>query len=79
MKGTELTQEQIQSAREFAVARQVKGFEAGTIDDAHRVAIRFGDLARLVAWYGAMRYEAGRTGEGGTLEKPGQMVVNDGM
>lgn len=75
MKGTDLTEDQIQSAREFACARQRINRSGAVFDDATEVTLRFGDLARLVAWYGAIRFQAGEKGIGGTLEKPGPMDV----
>lgn len=75
MRGADLTEEQIQSAREFACARQKIPATEGMIDDATVVSLKFGDLARLVAWYGAIRYMAGKNRVGGTLEAPGPMDV----
>ncbi len=68
MKGTELTPEQIESARQF-VAGRMKQDEP--YPDEQRVTVPFGDIARIVAWYGALRYQAGATGIGGTFERPG--------
>lgn len=72
MKGTDLTDAQIQSAREFSCARQVHQ-PADVLDDATRVTLKFGELVRLIAWYGALRFQAGRDGTGGTFENPGPM------
>jgi len=71
VKGTDCTPEQIQSAREFllALARNIDTMP----DDDAIVTPRFGDFARTVAWYGALRYKAGRDGTGGTLEAPGEV------
>lgn len=71
MKGTDCTPEQIQSARDFLFARSLN-IEA-VPDDSRVIMLPFGDLARLVAWYGALRYAAGRDGTGGTLEVPGEI------
>jgi hypothetical protein len=73
MRGTELTVEQIASAREFVHGRtrNVKTMPK----DEQAVTVTFGQLARLVAWYGAIRYQAGADGIGGTLAVPAEMVV----
>lgn len=71
MKGTDLTDAQIQSARQFLVDRR-SGDNKGVMPaDEENIVQSFGNLARVVAWYGALRYEAGRNGTGGTLENPG--------
>jgi len=75
VRGTDLTDEQIQSARKFACARQKIPATDGMIDDTTVVSLKFGDLARLVAWYGAIRYQAGKHGVGGSFEAPGPMEV----
>src|SRR6185437_1857670 len=62
MRGTEVTEDQMQSAREFAFARSV-GL-AGMPDDDQQITVTFGKMVRLMAWYGALRYQAGRDGTG---------------
>jgi hypothetical protein len=75
MKGTDVTPEQLQSAREFIAARRI-GSEMGQIlGDDQLLSVRFGDVARLLAWYGALRFLAGKSGMGGSLESPGPMEV----
>ena len=74
MRGTDCTTEQIASAREFVWLRQTIP-HASCPGDEQMVTLPFGHLARVVAWYGALRYIAGRDGTGGSLEKPGEMVV----
>lgn len=68
MKGTDCTPEQIAHASEFMeIARwPVSAPTAKCSRD---------QTARLLAWYGAMRFQAGRDGVGGTLEKPGFIEV----
>lgn len=73
MRGTDVTEEQMKSAREFAFARSV-GLEEMP-DDQRIIMLPFGKMVRLMAWYGAMRYKAGRDGAGGTLESPGEFVA----
>jgi hypothetical protein len=73
MRGTELTEQQIQSARQFLSDRRVS-FPGKIPLDEQIIKIPFGDVARIVAWCGALRYIAGRDGSGGTLEEPGLFV-----
>jgi hypothetical protein len=72
VRGTELTQQQIESAELFVRDRQCEGRKP---QKDERISIRFDDLVRIVAWYGALRYKAGRDKDGGTLEAPGYFVV----
>jgi hypothetical protein len=70
VKGTNCTPEQLASAEEFIMAR------ASTVTKRPKqVSMPFDSLVRLVAWYGALRFEAGRDGIGGTLEKPAPMIT----
>lgn len=71
MRGTEVTEDQMQSAREFAFGRSI-GL-AGMPDDDQEVTVTFGAMVRMMAWYGALRYQAGRGGFGGTLESPEEL------
>jgi len=75
MRGTDVTPEQLQSAREFLAARSHGRLEGHS--DAVSVELPLGDLARIVAWYGAIRYQAGASGIGGTLERPGAIDLVD--
>ena len=70
VKGTDITQEQLDSAEHFVRDRQATGPKPQT---DQRVSLCFDELVRLVAWYGALRYEAGRNGIA-SLEKPGYFV-----
>ena len=72
MRGTDCTKDQIQSARLF-IANAQAGNHKGRLfpPDERIIQIPFGKMARLVAWYGAVRYIAGRDHSGGTLESPG--------
>lgn len=71
MRGTEVTPAQMNSAREFLSSRVRNTRHNRPESDAQVVSLTYGDLARLVAWYGALRYKAGADGTGGTLEAPG--------
>jgi len=72
MKGTDCTDVQVAHAREFIEAYALHG------PMPEKFIVVADDLARLVAWYGAMRFESGRTGEGGTLECPGELALVTG-
>lgn len=71
MRGTELTPQQLERAKEFVRGRQVVKAD---LTDEQQIQLAFGDLVRLVAWYGAIRFEAGQKGIG-TLEVPASPVV----
>jgi hypothetical protein len=73
MKGTDLTREQIAAAERFLLDRRAKG---NLQHPAHNqeVTQKWGDLVRVVAWYGALRYKAGQEGIN-SLEKPGDTEV----
>jgi hypothetical protein len=71
MRGTDVTTEQVEHARAFWLARSLN--PAAIVNGV--VYASMDDIARMMAWYGALRFEAGRTGEGGTLERPGELVV----
>lgn len=70
MRGTDCAAEQIASASSFLGDRgwPLKGLRAVLTRD---------DAVRLIAWYGAMRFVAGRDGTGGTLEHPGVLEIVD--
>ena len=59
MKGTDLSEEQIESAREFLRKVSVSGLVAEVI------TLDVDDLARVVAWYGALcEARGGKHGSG---------------
>lgn len=70
MRGSNCTDDQIQAAKDFfgSSTVDIKQVTRGASDD-DIVPIRYGDLARLVAWYGAIRFISGRDGIG-TFESP---------
>jgi hypothetical protein len=68
MKGTDCTPEQLRHARRFLVDR-------GWNSAVEKAIITTEDLIRIVAWYGALRYQAAATGEGGSLNQPGELVT----
>lgn len=68
MKGTDCTPGQIESASGFLGDR-------GWPSEGLSAVITRDDAVRLIAWYGALRFVAGRDGSGGTLEQPGVLEV----
>ena len=74
MVGTDCTPEQLKSASDFVRARHVDGYSKApklSPSSDQQIVIRWAELVNLLAWYGALRYTAGRDGTGGTLENPG--------
>lgn len=71
MRGTDLTDEQLLSARKFVSDRMIPPQS----EIPPMVTIPAEKLVRLIAWYGALRFVAGRDGTGGTLEKPGELYA----
>lgn len=65
MKGTDCTPAQLAHAEEFLAARANTRPSAG-----QPLALRWADACRALAWYGALRFIAGRDHIGGTLEEP---------
>lgn len=63
MRGVDCTPEQLKAAERFILAR------ARRTDSPEMITQRFEDLVRLLAWYGAIRYKAGRDGIS-SLENP---------
>lgn len=72
MKGTDLTKWQIDAAEKFVRGRQTFGQLAPDSDD-RQVIVRFGDLVRLVAWYGQIRAVA--VSKGAPVDEPAEAVV----
>lgn len=68
MKGTDCTPEQVAHARQFWLDR-------GWTPGAEKAILTLDDCARMLAWYGALRYVAGRDQVGGELERPGPVDV----
>lgn len=69
MKGTDLTPEQIESAEEF-VRDRCKNPAMQAAGSEQKITCTVRELAQMIAWYGAMRYEAGAAGIN-SLEDPG--------
>lgn len=67
MKGTDCTAAQISSASEFLA--MVSHWPIG----AARATMNRGEIVQAIAWYGALRFQAAKSGVGGTLERPGQL------
>lgn len=72
MRGTDLTAEQLQSAREF-VQRCLRLGNI-PIDGSSPFTLSFDNVISLVALYGALRYQAGDTGLN-SAESPGPILV----
>lgn len=73
MKGTDVTPEQMESANQFVLGCWCENRGPGEpkqIAPEQTISLPFGDLVRLVAWYAAIRYEAGEKGIG-TRDIPG--------
>lgn len=66
VKGSDLTAEQIEAASDFLSGANWKP------DQPTRQTSR-ADIAKLLAWYGAVRYKAGLN-RIGTVDKPGRTV-----
>ena len=66
VRNTDLTQEQLESASQFLA---VLGWKENTPSQK----VKRSDIARLVAWYGALRFQSGfyRTT---SLEKPSRLI-----
>lgn len=75
MKGTDVTQEQLRAAERFVRSIQRAGTKQPEAESA--IVLPFMDLVQLVAWYGALRYIAGRDGIN-SLENPGEVVNRKG-
>jgi hypothetical protein len=66
-RGTDSTPEQLDQASDFLS-------QAGWRESDEGISkVSRGDICRLLAWYGALRYVAATQGAG-TLEKPGRLV-----
>lgn len=66
--GSKLSNEQLAAASRFLTLMGWKESDPTS-------KVRREDIARLIAWYGAIRYQAGTNGIG-TLEIPGQTVLH---
>jgi hypothetical protein len=69
VRGTDLSPDQISHASEFLALVGWNG------NENTRTTRRL-DIARLVAWYGALRYQAGCNGSG-SLEKPSRLIKRE--
>lgn len=67
MRGINVTPEQFEAAKVF-IESLMRQPPPGTLDDV--VSQRYEDFIRLVAWYGAIRYQGAKNGIG-TFEVPG--------
>lgn len=69
MKGTELTDDQIRLAREFYGA-------VCSDPSAENVRARKVDIIRLVAWFGAIRYQAAQA-DGASTKPVGRKAIRE--
>lgn len=67
MRGTEVTKEQMESASQFLADR-------GWPEGAPLAQAKREQIVRLVAWYGACRYQAGAAGIN-SWDCPGELAV----
>lgn len=70
MKGTDVTAVQLAAAEDFLLQLNRRSPECCS---GRVLQVRFDDLVRIVAWYGAIR--AGSVIEGGTVDQPGSVTV----
>jgi len=71
IKASDLTEDQLESARDFLTGNdwpQTEGIRTVTREE----------MAKLIAWYGALRFRAGADGIG-TLEKPPRLLQSNGQ
>jgi hypothetical protein len=66
IRGTDITPEQLESASQFLA---LLGWREG---EPNRKTTR-ADIARIVAWYGALRFQSGFL-QNGSLEKPSRLI-----
>jgi hypothetical protein len=69
MRGTDLTAWQIKAAETFIRNNS----PSNPRDDDQQISLRFGDLVRLVAWYGQIRAKAVEAGI--PADVPGETYV----
>ena len=72
MRGTDCTNAQLDAAHRFIATHPLRGAQL-PLDQP--VTLAYGELVRIVAWYGALRYVAAREGNGGTLENPADVIA----
>jgi hypothetical protein len=70
IKASDLTEDQLASASDFLTGNDWRENEDSRI-------ISRSDVAKLIAWYGALRFLAGTDGIG-TLEKPPRLLQSNG-
>lgn len=74
MKGTDLTPEQLEAAERFILSIRSEG---NSSQGGGTILQRWEDFVRVVAWYGALRYESGRKGLGfGISDEETNPIVN---
>lgn len=68
MRGTEVTPKQFEAAQKFIMDRNHGQRSLPAEDES--IHLEWGNFVRMVAWYGALRYQAGRDGIN-SLDDPG--------
>jgi hypothetical protein len=71
IKASDLTHDQLASARDFLTGNDWPESE-------NKRTVPREEVARLIAWYGALRFRAGADGIG-TLEKPPRLLQSNGQ
>lgn len=71
MKGIDISESQLEAAADFICERRTVGSDIKLRPETE-VAISWGNLVRLVAWYGAIRANA--VARGGDPVHPGKVV-----
>ena len=75
MKGTELTDWQLQAAEKF-LRQRGRNMDEQPRELGRQVSIRWSDLIRVVAWYGQIRAQA--VANGAPPDEPGETFVVKG-
>lgn len=72
MRGLDCTDAQLDAADRFITEHPMRGIHVSR-DQA--VTVPYGEIVRVVAWYGALRYIAARDNSGGTLDNPADCIA----
>ena len=76
MKGTDVTPEQLAHAEIFLQSAQVKESAAMSATGVVRMVVERADLARLLAWYGAIRAKNGNVQPGRLVSRASDMSAS---
>jgi len=72
VRGTDVNEAQFEAAQDFITKFVTKQPE---LSPEQTIVIKWDELVRLVAWYGALRAQGIRDRTGGTVEKPGEVAL----